>query len=353
MSDDERYMQMALDLAASAPFSSPNPKVGAVIVKDGTVLSRGIHRGPATDHAEIVALNGTDPTGATCYVNLEPCTHEGRTPPCVPTLVASGISRVVAALEDPDARVRGRGLAYLEEHGVVVTVGVLAEQARRLNAPYLHHRMTGRSFLVLKLALTLDGRLSEPDRTWLTGPAARRIVHERRAAADAVMVGAGTIAADDPLLTARDVDAMRQPLRIVVDSSGRTPPSAAAFGGEAETLVATTERAPHEALIGWKEAGAEVVVLGRRSEGVDLEELLTTLGARGVLEVYCEGGAGLAESLLNGSLVNRLELHYAPLLVGPGGPSFVGPAVTDRPREWRTLSVDRAGNDVLVTLEPV
>lgn len=354
-SDDERFMERALDLARSHPFTSPNPRVGAVLVRGGVIVSEGAHEAAGRPHAEVIALADADARGATLYVGLEPCSHQGRTPPCVTEIVEAGVSRVVAAIEDPDPRVGGDGFAALEDAGIEVTRGVLEDEAGLLNAPYIHHRRTGRSFVNLKLALTLDGRMAAPDGSarWITGAETRLAVHRRRAEAGAVMVGSGTVLADDPQLTAREVEVPRQPLRVVLDARGRIIPPRRVFDDAAPTLIATTGNAPHEVQTAWKEAGAEVVVLSATDQGhVDLEELVTHLGARDVLEVYCEGGAELATALLKDDLVDRLEIHYGPVVVGRGGPD-VGDldviAMKDAVR-FRTVDVDRSGDDVVVTL---
>ncbi len=352
---DERYMSRALSLARRPPFVSPNPRVGAVVVRDGKVIAEAWHGGPGTPHAEAKALQEIDARGATLYVNLEPCNHHGQTPPCAPAIVAAGIERVVAAMEDPDPRVRGQGFELLRSAGVEVHSGVLAEQARRLNAPFLHHRSTGRSWLTLKLAMTLDGRLAAADGSsrWITGPEARRAVQRRRLEADAVLVGAGTIAADDPLLTVREVEAQRQPVRVVVDAVGRVSPGARLFterGGQ--VIVATTVLAPHETQTGWKEAGAEVLIVADVDGRVDLDELLDALGARDLVEVYCEGGPELASSLLRRGLVNRLELHLAPKLLGAGRSlDNLGPTSLSEAHSFQIVDSRRAGDDVILTLE--
>jgi diaminohydroxyphosphoribosylaminopyrimidine deaminase/5-amino-6-(5-phosphoribosylamino)uracil reductase len=349
---DERFMARALQLALSAPFTSPNPRVGAVVVAAGRIVGEGAHRGRGTPHAEMVALaNAGSPPGATVYVTLEPCSHHGRTPPCAPALVRAGVRRVVVALVDPDPRVSGRGIAALRAAGVDVTVGVGARAAALANAPYLHQRSTGRSYLSLKLAQSMDGRTAAADGSsrWITGPGARRRVHERRARADAVMVGAGTVLVDDPQLTARSVGAARQPARVVVDGAGRVPSSARVFASEGRVLVATTESCPHDVQVGWKEAGAEVVTLPPAPEGVALPALLERLGAEGFLEVVCEGGARLATSLLRDDLVDRVELHLGPVLLGGAGGALgdLGVATMGDSARWRTTRVERVGDDVV------
>jgi diaminohydroxyphosphoribosylaminopyrimidine deaminase/5-amino-6-(5-phosphoribosylamino)uracil reductase len=348
---DERFMREAIELALEPGFTSPNPRVGAVLVRDGVVLGRAAHHGPGTPHAEAAALAAAaDPSGATCYVTLEPCAHHGRTPPCAPALVEAGIARVVAAIEDPDARVAGKGFAYLRDHGVEVEVGLLAQEAEDMNVAYLHQRKTGRPLVTVKLALTLDGRMAAPDGSsvWITGDRARAIVHRRRHEVDAVMVGAATVVADDPSLTVRDVPARRQPARVIVDSSGRTGASASVFRSGAEVIVATTDASPHDRHVEWKEAGAEVLVLPRSTQGIDLKALVEELSRGSWIEIMCEGGGELATSLLRDDLVDRLEIFHGAVLVGRGGPDIgdVGIAtLADAPR-FRLVTLDRLGDDV-------
>ncbi|HVM36195.1 MAG TPA: bifunctional diaminohydroxyphosphoribosylaminopyrimidine deaminase/5-amino-6-(5-phosphoribosylamino)uracil reductase RibD [Actinomycetota bacterium] len=355
--DDGHFMRRTLELARSAAPPSPNPRVGAVLVRDGAVVSEGVHRGPGAPHAEVDALDAlTAPAGVTCYVNLEPCVHHGRTPPCARALVAAGVARVVAAIRDPDPRVDGDGFAYLEDHGVEVVTGVLAGEARELNAAYIHHRTTGRPLVTLKLALTLDGRLGAPDGSarWITSPETRTRVHQRRAQADAVMVGAGTVLADDPCLTARNVGAKRQPLRIVLDASGRISPSANVFDDPRRTVVATTGDCPHEVQLSWKETGADVVVVPPGADGgVDVDALIRHLGERDVLDLICEGGAELGTTLLRLDLVDRLEIHYGPVVAGRGGPDIGDLGVTSMTdaHRWSTVGVERSGPDAIVLLE--
>jgi diaminohydroxyphosphoribosylaminopyrimidine deaminase / 5-amino-6-(5-phosphoribosylamino)uracil reductase len=353
--DDDRFMRRALELAASVPNTSPNPKVGAVIVRDGRVIGEGVHEGWGTPHAEAVALDGIDASGATLYTNLEPCDHTGKTPPCAPLVIARGVARVVAALEDPDPRSRGAGFARLRARGVDVTTGLLAAEAARLNAPYLHHRRTGRPLVTLKLALTLDGRLGAPDggSRWITTDETRRAVHVARAKADAVLIGAGSVVADDPQLTVRHVRATRQPRRVFVDGSGRVRADARIFHNGGATIAATTDAVPHEVRTAWKEAGAEVIVLPASPAGVDISALLAELGRNGCLDLLCEGGAALASSLLRDDLVDRLELHYGPIVVGGGGPELHDVGVVDLQgaRRWSLVEMHPSDGDIVATLE--
>lgn len=348
-SSDESFMARALDLARSVPFTSPNPRVGAVVVRDGRIIGEGAHMGAGTPHAEAAALRDLDARGATLYVSLEPCNHHGRTPPCAPAVAEAGISRVVAAMRDPDPRVAGSGFSLLRDRGVEVTNGVLALEAERLNAPFLHHRTTGRAFVSLKLALTLDGRLAAADGSsrWITGPSTRAEVHRRRLESDAVLVGSGTVLVDDPQLNVRDIEAARQPAAIVVDSRGRVPAARRIFHAD-RALVATTMAANHERQLEWKEAGAEVIVLPELDGGVDLDALVVELGRRGMIEVFCEGGAGLATALLKRDLVDRLEIHQGSLLVG-AGPAIgdVGVDTMGDALQWTLVSSRASGDDVI------
>src|SRR5215218_7879340 len=292
---DEAWMARAVALAEGGRgVTSPNPMVGAVLVRDGRVVGEGFHQAAGGPHAEALALAaaGAAAAGATCYVTLEPCAHHGRTPPCADALVAAGVARVVAAMADPDPRVDGAGLARLRTAGVEVTVGVGADAAAEQNAAYLTHRRLGRPRVTLKAAASLDGKVAAPDGTsqWITGPDARADGHRLRAEADAVLVGAGTALADDPRLTVRlPGHGGRQPLRVVADAAGRLAPAGHLFDGEAPTLVATTPAAPAAAVDAWKAAGAEVLICNRAPDGgVDVEDLLRALAARGVLELLVE-----------------------------------------------------------------
>ena len=355
MDHDTRFMQRALELAARPPFTSPNPRVGAVVVRDGAIIGEGAHNGAGTPHAERIALEGLDAAGATIYVNLEPCSHHGRTPPCAPALVDARVARAVVAVEDPDPRVSGRGIQHLRTAGIEVVVGVLSDEAERLNRSYLHQRRTGRPMITLKLALSIDGRLAARDGSsrWITSEHSRRRVHARRVEADAVMVGAGTVLADDPSLTARGIDAARQPVRVVCDATGRTPADSRLFAG-GETVIVTTIASPHTVRTAWKEAGAEVVTVPQDERGrVALQPMIEAFGARGWIEVYCEGGAEMATSLVREGLVDRLEIDRGPLLLGEGGVSVgdLGIATMADASRWVLVEHRVSGNDILTIYE--
>jgi diaminohydroxyphosphoribosylaminopyrimidine deaminase / 5-amino-6-(5-phosphoribosylamino)uracil reductase len=359
---DEAWMARAVALAEGGRgTASPNPMVGAVLVRAGRVVGEGFHRAAGQAHAEAVALAaaGEAARGATCYVTLEPCAHHGRTPPCADALVAAGVARVVAAVSDPDPRARGAGLRRLRAAGVRVDLGVGAREAGEQNAAYLTHRRLGRPRVTLKAAASLDGKVAAPDGSsqWITGPAARADGHRLRAEADAVAVGAGTALADDPRLTVRLPGfAGRQPLRVLVDAAGRVGADGHLFDGEAETLVATTPAAPATAVDAWKAAGAEVIICEQAPAGVDLGDLARALGERGVLELLVEGGPRLQASLWAAGLADRLVWYLAPLAIGgqgaPGLLGGAGAATLADARRLRLASVDRLGDDLRVVAFP-
>jgi diaminohydroxyphosphoribosylaminopyrimidine deaminase / 5-amino-6-(5-phosphoribosylamino)uracil reductase len=364
---DAGWMARAVALAEGGRgAASPNPMVGAVLVLDGRVVGEGFHRAAGEPHAEAAALAAAGPlaAGATCYVTLEPCAHHGRTPPCVDALLRAQVARVVAALEDPDPRVEGAGLARLRAAGVAVTVGVGAEPAAEQNAAYLTHRRLGRPRVTLKAAASLDGKVAAPDGSsqWITGPAARADAHRLRAEADAVAVGAGTARADDPRLTARPPGQIaRQPLRVLVDAAGRVGADGHLFDEAAPTMVATTAAADAGAVDAWKRAGAEVLVCpeapwGEGGRGVDLAELAAALGRRGVLELLVEGGPRLHASFWAAGLADRLVWYLAPLVIGgDGAPGLLrggGAATLAAAKPLRIASVDRLDADLRVVAYP-
>ena len=357
---DVRFMRRALALAWNGVgLARPNPMVGAVVVADGRVAGEGWHEGPGTPHAEIVALGaaGERALGATLYVTLEPCSHQGRTGPCAPVVAGAGIARVVASVQDPYDEVDGRGFALLRERGAAVEVGLLADEGEELIRGFATHSATGRPFVTLKLAASLDGKIAATDgsSTWITSEESRLDAHRLRACSGAVMVGAGTAVADRPRLTVRlDGYRGRQPLRVVVDSSGRTPPDGPLFDGSAPTLMATSRSAPEETLRAWVAAGAKVVVVG---EDVELGGLLDYLGTppRDVQDLLIEGGATLAWSAVEEGVVDRLVVYFAPKLIGGeaapgilGGKGFETLAAA-LPVEVR--SVERVGPDVKVVAD--
>ena len=358
-------MQRALELArVSFGTTSPNPAVGAVVVKDGAVAGEGYTQPPGGPHAEVVALAdaGEAARGSTVYVTLEPCSHHGRTPPCAGALITAGVSKVVFAIEDPDEKVSGRGRAALEAAGIAVEVGDGAEEATRLLEAYIKHRRTGLPFVVVKYAATLDGRIAATsgDSRWVSGPETLRWAHEQRRYLDAILVGSSTIVVDDSQLTARPggVLAQHQPLRVVVDSAGRIPVTAQVLQGAARTMIVTTDRSPEEWRRAMEDAGAEVLVLAAGPEGrVPLRSLLEELGRRGVVLLLCEGGGVLHGSLFDQRLVDKITVVIAPMIVGsneaPSAVAGTGAAFMRDAVRFRDLTVERLGEDILVTGYPV
>jgi diaminohydroxyphosphoribosylaminopyrimidine deaminase / 5-amino-6-(5-phosphoribosylamino)uracil reductase len=358
--DRERYMRRALELALGGwGRTSPNPMVGAVVVRHDEVVGVGWHRGPGHPHAEAEALAaaGGLARGATVYCTLEPCDHFGRTPPCSRALIDAGVARVLVAAEDPNPIVDGRGIGRLRGAGVEVETGLLEAEARRLNEPFERHVATGLPFVTLKMAATLDGKTAARDGSskWITGAPARADVQRLRAGADAIVIGAGTAVADDPELAVRDPEfaEARPPMRVVVDTAGRVPPHGRLFNDAAPTVVATTEAATFERLDAWAAAGAEVLVLGRDAAGaVSLPELVALLGKRDVQSLLVEGGATLAWSLVREGLVDRLVLYLAPILVGgasaPGVLMGSGLAPIGEAMGVELLEVERMGPDLKV-----
>src|SRR4051794_22947866 len=351
MRDDEAMERALAAGVAVRRRTAPNPWVGCVLVRDGEIIASGATEPPGRLHAEAVALAGAGvgARGATAYVTLEPCAHHGRTPPCADALIAAGISRVVAALEDPDPRVAGAGFARLRAAGIDVTVGAGADSAARDLAPYLHHRRTGRPFVVAKVATSVDGRVAAADGSsrWLTSEEARADAHELRADAQAVMVGSGTARADRPAPPGRDVEVMpdHAPVRVLVDGRGRVPATGPLFDPAlAPTLVVTTDAAAPGAIDAWRAAGAKVEVVARTAggNGVDLDETFALLGREGVLGGLVEGGGPWRGSVVAGNHAQRLVVSVAPLALGARAqapPAFAGPETIADARRFQLASV--------------
>jgi len=359
--DEEVFMRRALALAERGRGRvSPNPVVGAVVVHGDRVVGEGWHRSLGAPHAEAVALEhaGRRARGATLYVTLEPCAHAGRTPPCVDAILAAGIRRCVVATRDPHPIVDGRGLRRLRRARVRVELGSLAAEARATLGGYWLLYTAGRPRVTLKLAASLDGRLA-PHRgfaragrgRWLTGPAARQAAHRMRARMDAVVIGAGTARADDPRLTARGVDARRQPLRVVCDSRLSLPRTLRLFRAPLAhgTVVACGARASQGAERALVAAGVRVWRLPRGRGGVSPRALLRRLGGEGVQEVMVEGGARLATSWLAADAVDRVELFTAPRVLGSRGLAWCGPLAV--PLGGRVAQRRPLGEDTLLTIE--
>ncbi len=343
---DETMMLRALDLAERGRgLTSPNPMVGAVVARGDEVIGEGFHARAGGPHAEVVALEeaGVDPGGATVYVTLEPCSHQGRTPPCAGMLAEKGVARVVMAMLDPNPRVSGAGMSYLADAGVDVSVGPYGDYALRLNEAYVKWITTGAPFVTLKMAMSLDGKVATRtgESKWISSEWSRADVQEMRRASDAVMVGIGTVTQDDPRLTVRTGAAGPGPLRVVVDSLARTPlESNVADTTEARTLLAVSGAAPPERVSRLQERGVEVVRLDAGGK-VDLAALLRLLGEREIVSLQVEGGPELTRAMWEAGLVDKLVFYYAPkVIAGCGAPGPIGGSGVARMEDARPLRID-------------
>jgi diaminohydroxyphosphoribosylaminopyrimidine deaminase/5-amino-6-(5-phosphoribosylamino)uracil reductase len=361
---DEFYMRLALESAEEgAGRTAPNPMVGAVVVREHRVVGRGFHARLGGAHAEVQAIDaaGINARGATLYVTLEPCNHFGRTPPCTAKILEAGIARVVVAMEDPNPRVAGGGNAHLQSRGLAVTCGVCRGEAEELNQGFIKHVRSGRPYVVLKWAATLDGFIAtgSGDSRWVSGPAARQRVHRLRHRSDAVLVGIGTVRADNPRLTTRLEDRTgADPLRVILDSHLSLPTDARMLTQDspAATLVVGDRGADPRRRARLEAAGAQVVVGPRGPAGVDLPWLMGHLGELGVTSLLIEGGSRVAAASLAAGIVDRLMLFYAPKILGGGGvPICRGPGVERMADCWRLRDVrqSRLGDDLLVEGSPV
>ncbi len=389
--EDVRFMKMALALAEKGRGrTSPNPMVGAVVVKDGEVVGRGWHQKAGGPHAEVHAIDdaGERARGATLYVTLEPCNHTGRTPPCSEKILAAGIRRVVTAMDDPNPKVTGGGNGRLRAAGVAVTAGVCEAEARRQNEIFVKHITTGRPFVVVKCAATLDGRIATRtgDSKWVTGPEAREYVHALRSELDAILVGIGTVRADDPSLTARlSSGGGKDPIRVVLDTHLTLSPDRKMFhaGSTAPTLIATGPAPPAdrpEALNKYKrrealekasgravlekaggrealeKAGGRIIEAPLADGRVDLAALMDILGGMDIASLLVEGGAAVIGAFIRAGLADRLDLFFAPkLLGGEGIPicSGPGPARMAEAIGLSDVSIHRFGPDMMIRGYPI
>ena len=362
MTIDEKYMRLALRLAKKGMGrTSPNPLVGAVVVKGKTIVGRGYHHRAGEPHAEVLALRqaGRKGRGATLYLNLEPCAHFGRTPPCTHAILAASIRRVVAGMKDPNPVVSGRGIRQLRRGGVTVDVGILREECRELNGPFSKFITTGKPFVTLKAAISLDGKVAtrSGDSRWVSSQASRNYVHRLRQAMDAVMVGIGTVLKDDPLLTVRLPGGKKphQPLRVVVDSRLRIPlhSQLVRTAGLYPTLIATTRAASSSRRKWLAQANVEVLILENDAQGhVGLKALMKELARRGVVSVLLEGGSTLTASAVREEVVDRLLFFLAPKIIGgeraPGVVGGEGILRLKDAKPVKILKVRRMGPDFLI-----
>lgn len=358
----EHYMQMALELAEKARGrTSPNPMVGAVVVLNGQVVGTGYHKRAGLPHAEVNALNdaGDAARGADLYINLEPCSHYGRTPPCTEAIIRAGIKRVYIALSDPNPLVSGKGVQMLTENGIEVSIGILENQARKLNEVFLKYIRTCQPFVSLKAATTLDGKIAteKGESQWITGEEARLHGHKLRDAYDAILVGIGTVLADNPSLNCRLPGGKGQdPVRIIVDSKLSISEDARVinFNSPARTIIAVTSRAAPEKIRRF-ERKAEIVMVNEGST-VLLPALLKILGQMGITSVLVEGGGQINGSFLRENLIDKYYFYLAPRIVGgenaPG--AFMGKGIPNLPdaRELSDMEIVKLGKDILITGYP-
>ena len=351
---DHDFMGQALQLAARGLFTTtPNPRVGCVIVKDGAVVGSGWHEKAGLPHAEVLALReaGARAGGATLYLNLEPCSHHGRTPPCVDAIIAAGVKRVVAAMQDPNPKVAGAGFAKLRAVGIAVDIGLMEDEARELNIGFVSRMSRRRPWVRLKIAASLDGRtaLASGRSQWITGEAARADGHRWRARACAVLTGFGTVRDDDPQLNVRGIETPRQPLKIVVDSKLETSPAARLLAGGNALVVGAVDDAKKVAAL--KGAGAEVAIIPNDRGKVELFKLMEELARRELNEIHVEAGTRLNGSLLQAGVVDELLVYVAPSLIGDSGRGMFNlPELTELSKATRLSirEVERIGKDIRI-----
>jgi diaminohydroxyphosphoribosylaminopyrimidine deaminase / 5-amino-6-(5-phosphoribosylamino)uracil reductase len=365
MNMDHYFMKMALDLAATAKGNTnPNPVVGAILVKNGVIVGSGLHRKAGEPHAEVHAFRmaGEHAKGATLYVTLEPCSHYGKTPPCANLVKESEVSRVVVAMQDPNPQVAGRGIGILRDAGIEVEVGVLEEEAKLLNERFIHNMLTRTPFVISKVAMTLDGKIAAYNghSKWVTGEESRHNVHRLRHEVDSILVGIGTVLADDPMLTTRLETGGKNPIRIVLDTRLRTPLEAKITDcSEAKTWIVTAEESEKdsaEKIKALEEKGVEIIYVPVNDEGLDLSVLLSKLYEKGVTDVLVEGGSEVNGSFLRAGIINKFLIYIAPKILG--GRESLTPFTGDNVEEMNQAldvaihSIEHFGKDILVTAYP-
>ena len=362
MINDKQYMSLALDLAKSARGkTNPNPLVGAVIVKDGCIVGTGLHRKAGEPHAEVHAFNmaGEHAKGATLYVTLEPCSHYGKTPPCAELVKNSGVKRVVVAMKDPNPQVAGRGIRLLEENGIEVEVGVMEEEAMRLNERFIHNMITERPFIISKFAMTLDGKIATytGHSKWITGEAARNHVHVTRDEVDAILVGANTVRADDPMLTTRLTDRIgKNPIRLIIDRQLSTPLDANVCNVEDARTILITSTLNKKLTQPYLAQNVECIYVTEQNAQLDLLQAMQQLYKIGITDILVEGGAAIHAAFLRAGLIDKVHAYIAPKLLGGKGSlsTFTGTDVEtiDEALQLSFDEVQKLGEDLFVTAYP-
>lgn len=368
MRDDRFFMGMALELAEKARGrTSPNPMVGAIIVKNNRIVALGYHKRAGLEHAEAAALKkaGRAAKGATLYVNLEPCDHYGRTPPCTEAIIKSGIKKVVAAMADPNPVNKGRGFKRLKKAGIRVVSGILKKEAARLNEFFIKYITTGRPFVIVKVAQSVDGKIATRtgESKWISSEESRQLVHKLRSQVDAIMVGANTVIKDDPLLTARVRGsgarvAGKQPVKIVVDPELRVPPKSKIFSKKspAKVLIAAGKKTPKDKIKNFFPPNCEILILDEKNRRVDLNRLMGELGKKEITSVMAEGGGELIGGLVEARLVDRFLFFVAPKIIG--GRHAVtsvegqGAASVDKALKLKKVEYKTIGKDLLIICSP-
>ncbi|MTI48237.1 bifunctional diaminohydroxyphosphoribosylaminopyrimidine deaminase/5-amino-6-(5-phosphoribosylamino)uracil reductase RibD [Sporosalibacterium faouarense] len=355
-----KFMERAIDLATrGSGYTNPNPLVGAVIVKNNKVIGEGYHKYYGGSHAEINAFNNSTEQveGATMYVTLEPCSHYGKTPPCVKAIVDKGIRKVVIGMEDPNPVVAGRGIKFLKENDIEVVSEVMVDEVKKLNEIFIKYITTRKPFCILKTAMTLDGKIATitGDSKWITNKNSRKYVHEIRHRVSGIMVGIGTVLKDDPMLTTRFIQTeARNPIRIIVDSKCRIPLDSKVLNinSNSKTIVATTKQADNKKIEKIKERGAEVLVVPMKDRRVDLNSLIGTLGEKGIDSVLIEGGSTLSSSAINEDIVDKYMSFIAPKIIGGKNAKTPvagkGCSVMKDAIILKDLNIKRFGDDLMI-----
>lgn len=363
MKTDREYMQLALDLAASAKGNTnPNPVVGAVLVKDGVIVGTGLHRKAGEPHAEVHAFRmaGEHAKGATLYVTLEPCSHYGKTPPCANLVKESEVSRVLVATTDPNPSVAGRGINLLRDAGIEVEVGLLEQQARKLNERFIHNMLTSKPFVISKFAMTLDGKIATYNghSKWITSEEARLQVHEIRHEVDAILVGIGTVLADNPSLTTRLPERNgKNPIRVILDSGLKTPLEANVVDtSQAQTIIVCAEDVDSTKVNMLEEKGIQVISVPKTNDGLNLDVMLDELYKVGITDILVEGGAEINASFLNAGLINKFFVYIAPKVLGGrlSKTPFTGKDIDsmDDALQLEFDAIEQIGPDLLITAYP-
>ncbi len=341
---DEYFLKETFDLARKAEgLVSPNPLVGACVVKEGVIVGRGYHKGVGTPHAEAEAIReaGKKTKGATLYVSLEPCAHHGNTPPCTEIIESSGIDRVVAPIKDSNPLVNGKGFKYLKSRGVRVDVGILEEEARNLNSFYLKYITKKIPYVILKAAMTLDGRIADPGRGIfkITGDQAHKEVHHRRSKVDALLVGVGTVLIDDPRLTVRLAKSTKQPYKIIIDPYGRTPVKARIFKEGGKVIIVTSDKKAKE-----KYPNARIWVFNEKNSQIEVKDILKRAGEEKITSIMVEGGSETFTQFIKAGEVDKYLLFFSPSFIGKGVPLIDYPLK----RVFLDASVRKIGEDILI-----